>query len=86
MTPLIKEMVKMVSVANLDPTQMQWFDVPVWGSFKQWQALGANTAGNHYQSEKMTQALAKRILDRVKEGRPTPLFLINLALKITGDL
>ena len=27
MTPLIKEMVKMVSVANLDPTQMQWFDV-----------------------------------------------------------
>lgn len=27
MTPLIKEMVKMVSVANLDPTQMQWFDL-----------------------------------------------------------
>lgn len=27
MTPLIKEMVKMVSVANLDPTEMQWFDV-----------------------------------------------------------
>lgn len=27
MTPLIKEMVKMVSVSNLDPTQMQWFDV-----------------------------------------------------------
>ena len=27
MTPLIREMVKMVSVANLDPTQMQWFDV-----------------------------------------------------------
>lgn len=27
MTPLVKEMVKMVSVANLDPTQMQWFDV-----------------------------------------------------------
>lgn len=27
MTPLIKEMVKMVSVANIDPTQMQWFDV-----------------------------------------------------------
>lgn len=27
MTPLIKEMVKIVSVANLDPTQMQWFDV-----------------------------------------------------------
>jgi hypothetical protein len=27
MTPLIKEMVKLVSVADLDPTQMQWFDV-----------------------------------------------------------
>jgi len=27
MTPLVKEMVKMVAVANLDPTQMQWFDV-----------------------------------------------------------
>lgn len=27
MTPLIKEMVKMVLVANLDPTEMQWFDV-----------------------------------------------------------
>ena len=27
MTPLIKEMVKMVSVENFDPTQMQWFDV-----------------------------------------------------------
>jgi hypothetical protein len=27
MTPLIKEMVKLVSLANLDPTQMQWFDV-----------------------------------------------------------
>jgi len=27
MTPLIKEMIKLVSVANLDPTQMQWFDV-----------------------------------------------------------
>ena len=27
MTPLVREMVKMVSVANLDPTQMQWFDV-----------------------------------------------------------
>ena len=27
MTPLIKELVKMVTVANLDPTQMQWFDV-----------------------------------------------------------
>lgn len=34
----------------------------------------------------MTQALANKILDRVKEGRPTPLFLINLALKLTGDL
>ena len=27
MTPLIREMVKMVSVSKLDPTQMQWFDV-----------------------------------------------------------
>jgi len=27
MTPLIKEMVKLFSVADLDPTQMQWFDV-----------------------------------------------------------
>ena len=27
MTPLVKEMIKMVSVADLDPTQMQWFDV-----------------------------------------------------------
>ena len=27
MTPLIKEMVKLVSVSDLDPTQMQWFDV-----------------------------------------------------------
>lgn len=27
MTPLIKEMVNLVSVADLDPTQMQWFDV-----------------------------------------------------------
>jgi hypothetical protein len=27
MTPLIKEMVKLVSVADFDPTQMQWFDV-----------------------------------------------------------
>jgi hypothetical protein len=27
MTTLIKEMIKMVLVANLDPTQMQWFDV-----------------------------------------------------------
>ena len=27
MTPLVREMVKMVSVADLDPTQMQWFDV-----------------------------------------------------------
>jgi hypothetical protein len=32
MTPLIKEMVKMISVANLDPTQSQWFDVT--GIFK----------------------------------------------------
>ena len=27
MTPLIKEMVKMVSVADMDPTEMHWFDV-----------------------------------------------------------
>lgn len=27
MTPLVKEMIKLVSVANLDPTQSQWFDV-----------------------------------------------------------
>ena len=27
MTPLVKEMVKLVSVANLDPTEMHWFDV-----------------------------------------------------------
>ena len=27
MTPLIKEMVKLVAVAELDPTQMHWFDV-----------------------------------------------------------
>ncbi len=27
MTPVVKQMVKMVSIANLDPTQMQWFDV-----------------------------------------------------------
>ena len=27
MTPLVRQMVKMVSIANLDPTQMQWFDV-----------------------------------------------------------
>ena len=27
MTPLIKEMVKLVSIADLDPTQMHWFDV-----------------------------------------------------------
>jgi len=27
MTPVIKEMIKLVSVANLDPTEMQWFDV-----------------------------------------------------------
>ena len=38
MTPLIKEMVKMVSFANLDPTQMQWFDVT--GAIKK--HIGAN--------------------------------------------
>jgi hypothetical protein len=27
MTPLVKEMVKLVSVADLDPTEMSWFDV-----------------------------------------------------------
>lgn len=27
MTPLVKEMVKLVSIANLDPTEMHWFDV-----------------------------------------------------------
>ena len=27
MTPLIKEMVKVVLDADLDPTQMQWFDI-----------------------------------------------------------
>lgn len=27
MTPLIKEMVKLVSATDLDPTQMQWFDI-----------------------------------------------------------
>lgn len=38
MTPLIREMVKMVSVANLDPTQMQWFDVT--GAIKEY--IGAD--------------------------------------------
>lgn len=27
MTPLVKEFIKMVYVADLDPTQMQWFDI-----------------------------------------------------------
>jgi len=34
MTPLIKEMVKMVLDADLDPTQMQWFDMSE--SLKEW--------------------------------------------------
>lgn len=27
MTPLVKEMVKLVSESGLDPTEMHWFDV-----------------------------------------------------------
>jgi hypothetical protein len=34
----------------------------------------------------MSKRLANKLLDMVKEGRNVPLFLINLALKMTGDL
>jgi hypothetical protein len=34
----------------------------------------------------MSHADAMRLLDKVREGVPTPLHLINKALELTGDL
>jgi hypothetical protein len=34
----------------------------------------------------MSHAQAMRILDKVREGQPYPLHLINEALRLTGDL
>jgi len=33
----------------------------------------------------MSKAEANKLLDRVREGRPVPLYLIELALVATGD-